>query len=101
MKRWRIHFKSKAGDQQMTLLARNRGEAELLAMNAQNRRAARYDITQQRLSESLERGEMSKEQHAAELERRKKDFSRYDIVSGDTVGAAEAPLKIASIEEVK
>jgi hypothetical protein len=101
MKRWRITFSSKAGGQVMTLMARDRGEAELLAKAAQSRRAARYDITQQRISEQLERGELSKEQHAQELERRKLDFSRYDIVSGDTVGAADAPLKLAKIEEEK
>jgi hypothetical protein len=101
MKRWRITWESKAGGQVMTLMARDRGEAELLAQAAQSRRSQRYDITHQRMSEALERGDLSKEQHAAELERRKVDFSRYDIVSGDTVGAADAPLKLAKIEEVK
>lgn len=101
LKRFRLVYKSKAGDQVVTLMARNKQEAELLGAAYQSRRAGRYDITQQRLNESLERGDLSKEQHKAELERREKDFSRYDIVSGDQVGAAEAPLKLDGVEEKK
>jgi hypothetical protein len=101
LKRFRVRYSSKAGGQVVTLMARNRAEAEILAGAHQARRATRYDITHQRLSEALERGDLTKEQHAAELERRKKDFSRYDIVSGDQVGSADAPLKLEKIEEVK
>jgi hypothetical protein len=115
LKRYRILFKSKAGNQMVTLLARNRGEAEILAAAHQSRRAGRYDITQQRLDEALERGELSKEEYAAELERRARDFSRYDVVTQkevakdengepvymDEVAAADAPLSVEKIEEVK
>jgi hypothetical protein len=115
LKRYRILFKSKAGDQVVTLLARNRGEAEILAAAHQSRRAHRYDITHQRLSEALESGAMSKEKYAAELERRARDFSRYDVVTQkevakdengesvymDEVAAADAPLSVEKIEEAK
>lgn len=101
MKRYRIHYKSKAGDQYVTLLARNRQEAEVLANSYQQRRAGRYDVTMQNLEEgSGHFGGMSKDQLKAELERRKLDFSRYDIVSGDSVGVADAPLKVESIKEI-
>jgi hypothetical protein len=115
LKRYRILFKSKAGDQMVTLLARNRGEAEILAAAHQARRATRYDVTHQRLAAELERGDISKEKYAAELDRRARDFSRYDIVTQkevakdengepvymDEVAAAEAPLSVAKIEEAK
>lgn len=97
-----VHYKSKVGDQFVRLQARNRNEAEVLAGLHQQRRAGRYDITMQR----LEAGEgnfagMTPKQRAAELERRKLDFSRYDVVRGDELGAAEAPFKVESIKEVK
>jgi hypothetical protein len=116
LKRFRILFKSKAGDQIVTLLARNRGEAEVLAAAHQSRRASRYDVTFQRLNASLEKGELTADQHAAQVERRDRDFTRYDIVTQvdtgakdeqgnpvfvDEVGAAEAPLKLTKIEEAK
>jgi hypothetical protein len=101
MKRFRITYLSKAGGQVVTLMARNKAEAEVLANTYQTTRAARYDITHQRMYESLEAGTITKEQFANEAERRKVDFSRYDIVTGGEVGAADAPLKLANIEEVK
>ena len=115
LKRFRIHFKSKAGDQHVTLLARNKAEAEILAAAYQSRRAGRYDITMERLNASLERGDLTKEQHAAEVQKREVDFSRYDVVTkkevakdeqgnpvyADEVGAASAPLSVAKIEEAK
>jgi hypothetical protein len=85
VKRYRIHFKSKVGDQYMKLLARNPEEARKLAEEAQTRRHARFPLTFQRLEESLT-GEALKK----EIERRKKDLARYD--DGD--------LKIASVKEI-
>jgi hypothetical protein len=87
-KRYRIHFRHKGGDQRMTLLARNRAEAEKLALAAQHRRESRFPLTFQRLEENES---LTAEQKARELERRKRDQARYD----------GAGLKIASIEEVK
>jgi len=116
LKRFRIHLKSKAGDQVVTLLARNRGEAEMLATAEQQRRAGRYHITMERVEAGVDRyGAMSKEQRKAEIERRKRDFSRYDIVTPKEVGkdengnpihvdqiaSAESPLTIEKIEEAK
>jgi hypothetical protein len=116
VKRWRIHFKSKAGDQYVTLMARDRGEAELLAGAYQARRAGRYQVTMENLESGLGHfGGMDEKQSKAERERRERDFSRYDIVTQkeiakdengnpiyvDETGAAEAPFKIAKIEEVK
>ncbi len=99
LKRFRIHYKSKVGDQYVSLLARNRAEAEVLAGVHQANRAQRHDVTFERLEAARARGELTKEQHAREIERRKKDFSRYNIVSGDKVGVADAPLKLSKIEE--
>ncbi len=99
LKRFRIHYKSKVGDQYVTLLARNRAEAEVLAGVHQANRARRHDITFQRIGEAADRGELTSDQYVREVERRKKDFSRYDIVSGDEVGCATAPLKLTKIEE--
>lgn len=97
-----VHYKSKAGDQYVRLQARDRNEAEVLAGLHQQRRAARYDLTMQNLESGAGNfANMTPKQRAAELERRKLDFSRYDVVSGDEVGAADAPLKIESIKEAK
>jgi hypothetical protein len=85
MKRYRIHFKSKGGDQYRKLLARSPEEAKQLAERAQFRRHERFPLTFQRLEESLT-GEALKK----EMERRKKDLARYD--DGD--------LKIASVKEI-
>jgi hypothetical protein len=85
MKRYRIHFKSKGGDQYMKLLARSPEEARKLAEEAQTRRHARFPLTFQRMEESLT-GETLKR----ELERRKRDLARYD----------DADLKIASVKEI-
>lgn len=102
MKRYRAHYRSKAGNQTVTLLARNQAEAELLFAAELARRAARHDLTWQRINES----DMTDEQRVREVERRKRDFSRYDVVTtrpdGTTeIGAAEAPLKLVKVEEVK
>lgn len=115
LKRFRLTYKSKAGFQYVTLLARNKGEAEVLGSTHQASRARRYDITHQRIAAALEAGDLTKEQHAAELERRKRDFARYDVVTQKqvakdengapimetVVGAASDPLKLVKIEEVK
>lgn len=102
LKRYVVHFKSKAGDQRVALLARNQAEAEILAQNQQTRRAGRYRLTMENLQKGgMNFAQMSKEQRLKELDRRKRDFSRYDIVLGDDVHAAEAPLKLNKIEERK
>jgi hypothetical protein len=115
LKRFRIHFKSKAGDQFVTLMARNKAEAEVLAAAYQSRRATRYPITQERLAAKFQRGEIDGVRYAAEKQMRERDFSRYDIVTQkevgtdengepvlvDEVAAAEAPLKLDKISEVK
>ena len=120
LKRFRITYKSKAGGQRVTLMARNKQEAEVLANTYQTRRAGRRDITFERIDKSLKDGKLDpmlmgtskrlaavaedpkqlKALLAAETERRKLDFSRYDYVSGDEVGIADAPLTIEKIEEV-
>lgn len=86
MRRWRIHFKSKEGDQVMTLLADTREKAEQEAIRAQARRHDRFPLTFARLEASLT-GDALK----TEMEKRRMDLARYD----------EARLKIAKIEEVK
>lgn len=89
MKTYIIHFKSKAGDQHMELVARNEDEARLLAERAQFRRHERFPLTFARLEESLEKGDMDKAIHAAQVELRKRDQARYD----------DSDLKIQSIKE--
>lgn len=126
LKRFRIHYKSKAGDQIVTLLARNRQEAEVLAGSYQQRRASRRGITFERIDRSLESGKadpmllgtskrmaaVAKDPKklaallAAERERRLLDYSRYDHVyvdedGQDRVETADAPLKISEIREAK
>ena len=101
MKLWRGHFKSKAGSQYVRLLARDRAEAKILLMAYQTRRAGRHDLTYQRLEESLKAGEITKAKYDHEIERRKVDFARYDIVTPDGVRQAEDPMKLVEIEEVK
>lgn len=91
MKRWRIHFKSKGGDQVMTLLAETKAKAEQEAKRAQYRRHERFPLTFDRIQQAHERGDLTSDQLKAELERRQRDQARYDDDS----------LKIASITEVK
>lgn len=86
MKRYQIHFKSKRGDQKMTLLADNPQEARQLAEEAQARRQARFPLTFSRMQENL-----TGQALADEMERRKVDLARYE----------EDDLKIASVKEVK
>jgi hypothetical protein len=90
MKRWRIHFKSKDGDQVMTLLAETKEKAEQEALRAQYRRQERFPLTFDRIQQAHDKGELTPDQFKAEIERRKKDAGRYD-----------KGLKIASITEVK
>jgi hypothetical protein len=85
MKRWRIHFKSKDGDQVMTLLAETRQEAERAALAAQRQRHQRFPLTFARMEQNLT-GDALK----AEMEKRKRDLERYDA---DT-------LKIESVKEI-
>ena len=85
MKRYRIHFKSKGGDQYMKLLADNPQEARALALEAQGRRHARFPLTFARMEENLSGADLKKE-----MERRKRDLARYD----------EDDLKIASVKEI-
>jgi hypothetical protein len=84
LKRYRIHFKSKRGDQYMKLMARNPEEAQKLAEQAQFRRQARFPLTFQRIEQSLSGDALKKE-----LERRKLDLARYE----------EDDLKVASVKE--
>jgi Spy/CpxP family protein refolding chaperone len=83
------------------VLARDRAEAKILLEAYQARRAGRYEITFDRLEVRHKNKELTKEQYDHEVARRKHDFSRYDIVTPSGVTPAEAPLKLASIEEVK
>jgi hypothetical protein len=84
LKRYRIHFKSKRGDQYMKLMARNPEEAQKLAEQAQFRRQARFPLTFQRIEQSLTGDALKKE-----MERRKRDLARYE----------EDDLKVASVKE--
>jgi hypothetical protein len=85
MKRYRVHFKSKGGDQFMSLQADNPQMARELALEAQERRHARFPLTFERMEQSLTGADLKKE-----MERRKRDLARYD----------EDDLKIASVKEI-
>jgi hypothetical protein len=91
MKRWRIHFKSKEGDQVMTLLAATKEKAEQEALRAQYRRHERFPLTFDRIQQAHDAGSLTPDQFKAEIKRRKLDQVRYD---DDT-------LKIVSVTEVK
>ena len=73
MKRFRVIFEEKGGKgrQYMTLLARDKTEAELLALESQNRRAGRHDLTYARMEQNLKGKQLEQE-----IERRKRDFGR-------------------------
>lgn len=105
MKRFKITFKGKHGLQHMTLLAKDKDEAERLAERAQHRRHERFPLTFARLDAALATGEfgglaidpklggkaLTEAYLKAEIEKRKKDQARYD----------DGELKIESVEEVK
>jgi hypothetical protein len=106
MKRFAITYRSKDGSRQvMTLLAKDKDEAERLAERAQHRRHERFPITFARLEHAAATGEpgllaidpkfggkaLTEAWVKAETERRKHDQARYD--DGD--------LKIESVEEMK
>lgn len=107
MPTYRVHFKSKGGDQFMLIDAPNPQKAEQEAVRAQHRRHDRFPLTFERLNQSLEEGKPhpmlaanSKlaglpPEHAqayidAEIELRKRDQSRYD----------DDDLKVAGVEKV-
>jgi hypothetical protein len=92
MKKYRATFKAKDGSVQlMTLYAEDKASATRDAERAQFRREERFDLTFDRIQQAHERGELSKEQFAAEQERRKRDQARYD----------GGGLKLEKVEEVK
>ena len=101
MKAWRGTFKSRAGNQYVTLLARNRAEAKILLEAYNQRRAGREAITLQRLNERLADGNITQAQYDHAVEKRKVDYSRYDTITPDGVEPAKHPMKLESIEEVK
>jgi hypothetical protein len=88
---WRIHFKSKGGDQFMLLEAPSKEKAEQEAKRSQFRRHERFPLTFDRMQQAHERGKLTKDQFKAEMERRKKDQGRYD----------DDDLKVVKVEEVK
>jgi hypothetical protein len=87
LKRYRIHFKSKRGDQYMKLMARNPEEAKNLAVKAQYRRQERFPLTFQRIEQSLTGAALK-----TEMERRKRDLARYEEDDLKIVSVKEAPL---------
>ncbi len=90
MKRYRITYKGKDGQQIMTLLAKDKDDAQRQAERAQYRRLDRFPLTFDRLEQAHAAGTLTPEQFKSEMERRKRDSARYD---GD--------LKIVNVEEMK
>lgn len=101
MKAWRGVFKSRAGNQYVTLLARDRAEAKILLEAYNQRRAGREAITYQRLDDRLAAGDITQAQHDHAIEKRKADYSRYDTILPDGVEPAKHPMKLVEIKEVK
>jgi hypothetical protein len=92
VKRFRGVFKAKDGSEiRMTVLADSKEEAQRELERAQFRREERFSLTFDRVQQAHDRGDLSKEQFKAEMEKRKADQARYD----------GAGLKLASVEEVK
>lgn len=92
MKKFRATFKAKDGSEiRMTVLADTKEEAQREVERAQFRREERFSLTFDRVQQAHDRGELSKEQFKAELDRRERDRDRYD----------GAGLKLAKVEEVK
>ena len=106
MKRFRVTYRSKDGSsQRVTLLAKDKDEAQRLAERSQHRRHERFPLTFDRLEQAAASGEpgglaidprfagaaLTEAWVKAETEKRKRDQARYD--DGD--------LKIVSVEEVK
>jgi hypothetical protein len=79
VKKYRATFEAKDGSvQRVTLRAENRDAAEKAVLHHQYRREDRFDLTFDRMQQAHERGDLTKEQYAAEMERRKQDQARYD-----------------------
>lgn len=79
MKKFRATFKAKDGSEiRMTVLADTKDEAQREVERAQFRREERFDLTFDRMQQAHERGDLSKEQYKAELERRQRDQARYE-----------------------
>jgi hypothetical protein len=104
-KRFHVWFKGKEGRVRMSLYAKDREQARLLAERAHYRRHERFPLTFARLEEAKETGRpgllaidprfggkaLTEAWVKAEIERRKRDQGRYD----------DAELKIDKIEEAK
>jgi hypothetical protein len=92
MKKYRATFKAKDGSmQRVTLQAKNQEEAEKAALYHQFRREGRFDLTFDRLQQSHERGDLTKEQYDREVARREQDRARYEGKG----------LTLQKVEEVK
>ena len=82
LKRYRVVFGPKGSIQHVSLYARNRPEAEMLAVAHQERRAARFPLTYARLEQGVDftrpGRKMSASDIKAETERRNRDQERYE-----------------------
>jgi hypothetical protein len=82
LKRYRVVFGPKGAIQHVTLYARNKGEAEMLAVEHQQRRHARFPLTFARLEQGVDFTQPGKKLSAAEIksetERRNQDQDRYE-----------------------
>jgi hypothetical protein len=79
VKKYRATFEGKDGSvQRVTLRAENKDAAEKAVLHHQFRREDRFDLTFDRMQQAHERGDLTKEQYAAEMERRQADQARYE-----------------------
>lgn len=105
MKKFNVTFKGKDSLQVMSIMAKDKEEAQLLAERVQFRRHERFPLTFARLEEAASSGQpgqlaidprltgkaLTEAWVKAETEKRKRDQDRYD--SGE--------LKVVSVEEMK
>jgi hypothetical protein len=91
VKKYRAIFKAKDGsEQRMILYAADKETATRDMERAQFRREERFNLTFDRLQQAHDRGDLSKEQYAAEMERRQRDQDRY----------GGGGMKLIKVEEV-
>jgi hypothetical protein len=91
VKKYRAIFKAKDGsEQRMILYAADKETATRDMERAQFRREERFSLTFDRVQQAHDRGDLSKEQYAAEMERRQRDQDRY----------GGGGMKLIKVEEV-
>jgi hypothetical protein len=82
LKRYRVVFGPKGAIQHVTLYARNKPEAEQLAVAHQQRRQSRFPLTFARLEQGVDFTQPGRKMSAAdikaEMERRNQDQDRYE-----------------------